>query len=481
MLPGVIVPLVVRSPGLSGRRAGARVRMLHVFHVAADRDGSELKHPRGYAVSMQPHFVQGSAVALHRSARRLIRRSRSLRMARAVRAMQHTLEQNAAGVTGTVDVRAESDSRVCVDANADGLSFTFVLRLGHAATQLSVVGRDKASSRVLRTVLVGRAPMRRGPGQRHVLSEWPAGARETGVEAAARMQWLIDLLHTVPHEGRSQRPIPAGYVLTLWWDLKPNFGDTVGPWLVQQLTGRPVINSNWLEPQRPALFTAGSVFRRLTIPGHRVWGTGVIGPFTDAELERLRPNRPEAIHAVRGALSRRELTEKLGWDVPEVYGDPALLLPRYLTPASCAKTSGKVAVVPHYAHRKLFSTVEGPRLRVVDATDGLERVVDQIANASHCISTSLHGVIVAHAYGVPWTWLRIGNQRLAGDTFKFEDFFTVLARSDVSEATVASADVAGLNFQKLANAARLPASLSDFSSLHDAFPAEGRWLHPTAC
>jgi hypothetical protein len=288
----------------------------------------------------------------------------------------------------------------------------------------------------------------------------------------------MDLLQTVPHEGAPTRPIPSGHVLTYWWDLKPNFGDTAGPWLVQHMTGRPVVNSRWIEPQRPSLFTVGSVVGHLQLPGHHLWGSGVIEPLPTKKVAQISANKPAAIHAVRGALSRRELMEKLGWEVPEVYGDPALLLPRYLTPYRSAKMAGKVAVVPHYSHRKLFSDVSDSRIRLVDARDGLERVVSQIAYASHCVSTSLHGVIVAQAFGVPWTWLRIGDKPLHGDAFKFEDFFTTLDREEVSESSVAAAGLPELDFVKLSHTSRLPRTVADLDALHDAFPAEGLWRSP---
>ena len=41
--------------------------------------------------------------------------------------------------------------------------------------------------------------------------------------------WLTGLLASVPHEAAPERAVPAGHVLTYWWDLKPNFGDTIGP------------------------------------------------------------------------------------------------------------------------------------------------------------------------------------------------------------------------------------------------------------
>ena len=305
-----------------------------------------------------------------------------------------------------------------------------------------------------------------------MLGRWPSQGPVTRVRRAAveRTRWLAAQLETLPHEGSPERPVPPGHLLTYWWDYKPNFGDTIGPWLVHELTGKPVVNSKWLHLQQPALFTVGSVVGHLQAPGHHIWGSGVIGSLSPAKCEQLRRSRPAAIHAIRGRLSRQELIEKLGWDVPEIYGDPALLLPRYYRPRPAKTTAGKVAVVPHYSHQRLFAGLRAKRTRVVDATEGLERVLDEIAGASHCISTSLHGVIVAHAFGVPWTWLRIGDQQLHGNRFKFEDFFTVLDRDQVSEATVSTDGVKALDVVGLASRARLPRTTFDLDRLHDAFP-----------
>ncbi len=305
-----------------------------------------------------------------------------------------------------------------------------------------------------------------------MLGRWPAHGSPGRVrrEVIERTRWVGGQLETLPHQRAPQRPVPPGHVLTYWWDSKPNFGDTIGPWLVQELTGKPVVNSKWLRPQQPALFTVGSVVGHLDVPGHHIWGSGVIGSLSSAKCEQLRRSRPAAIHAVRGRLSRQELMEKLGWHVPEVYGDPALLLPRYYAPRSTRTTAGKVALVPHYSHQGLFARLRVKGTQVVDATEGLERVLDEIAGASHCVSTSLHGVIVAHAFGVPWTWLRIGDQQLHGDRFKFEDFFTVLDRDQVTEVTVSAEGVKALDVVELARRARLPSTTYNLDRLHDAFP-----------
>jgi hypothetical protein len=179
---------------------------------------------------------------------------------------------------------------------------------------------------------------------------------------------------------------------------------------------------------------------------------------------------PESILAVRGKLTRSELKSRLGWKVPPVFGDPAILLPRFFAPHAADSSSGKVAVVPHWNHKHLFQRPSDDQIKIVDVEQGMEAVVSDIANASHCISTSLHGVIVAQAYGVPWVWLRIGDNPLVGDRFKFEDFFSMFDRDAVSEHDVQEADVQQLDFNQLALKATLPRARSNFDDLLDAFP-----------
>ncbi|MCG2622262.1 polysaccharide pyruvyl transferase family protein [Arthrobacter sp. I2-34] len=413
-----------------------------------------------------------AVTALRSQARRLVRAYGRITDPDPLRTLQSRLGQRAAQMPGLVSVKRHSETCVCLDFTDGALAYAFDLRVKADQLELSALGRGALSKRVLRSSLVGLAPMVRDKGERHVLARWP-GARSARPrivqETLTKMQWLANLLGTLPNEANPHQPVPAGHVLTYWWDLKPNFGDTIGPWLVGAMTGSPVVNSKWTEPQQPSLFTVGSVVGHLNVPGHQLWGSGIINQLGTEKAERIGPNKPAAIHAVRGRLTRHELTTKLGWDVPEVYGDPALLLPRFLEPAP-SKKAGKIAIVPHYSHKAYFAGVKGPQLNLVNVGNGLERVVAQIAGASHCISTSLHGIIIAHAYGVPWTWLRIGDHALLGDTFKFEDFFSVLEREEVSEAVVAAEQLPTTDFVKLAQTARRPADTVSLDPLQDSFP-----------
>jgi hypothetical protein len=57
-------------------------------------------------------------------------------------------------------------------------------------------------------------------------------------------------------------------------------------------------------------------------------------------------------------------------------------------------------------------------------------VIDAIASCRAILSSSLHGIIAAHAYGVPATWVK-PSDRPKGDGFKFLDYWASMGRDDV--------------------------------------------------
>lgn len=255
-----------------------------------------------------------------------------------------------------------------------------------------------------------------------------------------------------------------------WWARKKNFGDLIGPWLVQMITGRQPVNIFNDTSGAVGLLTAGSLIHSMNRPGLDIWGGGAIHPFSKSTVRALRARTPAKIHALRGHLTLREV-EKMGWDRPKAFGDPALLLPKFYAPKVKTALLGKVAVLPHYSHKSLFSVAElDDRFHIIEVQDDPKVVIDQIASCAAVVSTSLHGIICAQAYGIPWSWMHMPNTPLRGDRFKFEDFFTVLQRDAVSEIIVDSAEVAPSHLEHAVNRANLPRSTSDVDALLDAFP-----------
>lgn len=256
-----------------------------------------------------------------------------------------------------------------------------------------------------------------------------------------------------------------------WWAKKTNFGDLIGPWLVEMMTGRPTTNIRHQAEKDgiTGLATAGSLIHSLDRPGLEIWGSGSICTLKADHIRTLADREPARIHAVRGWKTFKELN-KLGWAAPRVFGDPASLLPRVYAPKRRDEVKGKVALVPHYMHKPLFAGLADETFHTVEVQDQPDAVVDQIASARAVLSTSLHGVIVAQAYGVPWVWLRIRDAALLGGDFKFEDYFTTIDRDGVRVATLDPGAITDLNIRAVSEFAYLPKPKLTFDDLLEAFP-----------
>ena len=144
--------------------------------------------------------------------------------------------------------------------------------------------------------------------------------------------------------------------------------------------------------------------------------------------------------------------------VPEniVYGDPALILPLFYEPL--LKGPKKIGVCPHFMHKSNFlaEIVQDDFIKIIDVQTDVESVVDAISSSSVCISTSLHGLIIAQAYGIPWVWLEIYDKNLLGNDFKFKDFFSTLNEEQVTHVKVKLEDIKNINYKEIAERATLP-------------------------
>lgn len=166
----------------------------------------------------------------------------------------------------------------------------------------------------------------------------------------------------------------------------------------------------------------GSVIDKILTSESIVWGAGLI---TSKPRTFVKPQK---ICAVRGPKTR-EVLLSLGIDCPAVYGDPALLLPFYYQPQY--KKKYRLGLIPHYSDMDVFVNLysNNPDVHIIKVRGYKEWrfFIDEISSCEYIASTSLHGLIVAEAYGVPNIWLRKTSGELA-DTFKFEDFYASIKK-----------------------------------------------------
>lgn len=204
-------------------------------------------------------------------------------------------------------------------------------------------------------------------------------------------------------------------MIRMWWHKNNgqyNFGDELGPYLVEKLSGKKVRYTNITRlPFPKTLITIGSILA-VSTRNCKVWGSGII-------------NYNDSIHggtfyAVRGPVTQKKLRES-GFKVPEAIGDPGLLLPLVYHPKVNKKF--KVGIIPHIVDLEAISRAVGSNdVNIIDLGQHIEKVVNEILSCEMILSTSLHGVIVSHAYQVPALWFR-ASDKLFGDGSKFLDYF----------------------------------------------------------
>jgi pyruvyltransferase len=75
----------------------------------------------------------------------------------------------------------------------------------------------------------------------------------------------------------------------------------------------------------------------------------------------------------------------------------------------------------------------GAGVRLIDLASGdVETVTREIMSCKRIISSSLHGLVIADAYGIPNAWLgsdgREGGSRPNGGEYKFYDYFAAVSK-----------------------------------------------------
>lgn len=208
-----------------------------------------------------------------------------------------------------------------------------------------------------------------------------------------------------------------------------NFGDILVPYLLDKITDEKYRrvepnNSKFLKIlKKRHYFIIGSVLRSATT--HTVvWGAGII--------EKKSVVKNAKFLLTRGPFTRLRLLE-LGYKVPLRFGDPALLLRLFVKKREIEK--GLIGVIPHYVDfeevSKEYDGIDSFKLINV-LTNNPENVIREISKCEYIISSSLHGIIVAHALNIPAIWMKVSN-RLYGDDIKFNDYFHSVGINEVAK------------------------------------------------
>ena len=200
---------------------------------------------------------------------------------------------------------------------------------------------------------------------------------------------------------------------TYWWVGLPNFGDDMTPWLLPRYGVVPVHR----RAAEARLAGAGSILEHL--PPHfdgAIWGSGLM------DDRQFRLPRAKVL-AVRGRLT----AERIGAPEGVALGDPGVLIARRMRRPALR---WDVGLIPHLSHRSnaaflALAETRGLRVRVIDVRRTASRTAREIGACAAIVTTSLHGLITADAFGIPALWTS-PEPPLSGGDFKFRDYESVI-------------------------------------------------------
>lgn len=222
---------------------------------------------------------------------------------------------------------------------------------------------------------------------------------------------------------------PKRFGYKMYQDNPYNLGDSLGEVITRYLLEQKGIDIDKPVSKTKHFYSVGSNIQG----GYQdatIWGSGMLLPMLEWEvrLQKLS-HRKLDIRALRGPLTKEFLEKTYGYKCPNVFGDPAILMPLIYQPK--VEKMHDSLVIPQFCREDDFRN-EHPDERMVSMnTNDYKHVIDEIAASKIVYTSSLHGIILAEAYGVPAIFFRWLGKKI---NFKYLDYYYSTGRRDIKIA-----------------------------------------------
>ncbi len=212
------------------------------------------------------------------------------------------------------------------------------------------------------------------------------------------------------------RPVVPGLPLigvkSYWWRKTPNFGDALAPLLLDHFCDADL---EWAPIESAAIASIGSILEHL--PLH--WAGYICGSGRLKENSNIHISHA-TILALRGPLSAKGIKGNYA------LGDPGLLADELVGPQ---EKKWDLGIVPHWKDNELalrFARLIRPpsTIRIISPRRDPLTVVREIGACKRIVTSSLHGMITADAFGIPRR-VEISpslQNETEGFDFKFRDY-----------------------------------------------------------
>lgn len=201
-----------------------------------------------------------------------------------------------------------------------------------------------------------------------------------------------------------------------YWKNKPNFGDLLAPLLIRRFCH---LDSEWADPLNAELVMVGSVIEHLPMN----WKGVIAGAGILHEKTIYKTTYP--ILAVRGPLTYDRIINSVRFGKHVVFADPGLLADELV---GYQDKKYDLGLVPHWTDKTLENNPIFKKYnpKIINVADDPLEVIRQIGQCKKIVSSSLHGIILADAFGIPrrieMSPRVLSHPEQEGGLFKWKDY-----------------------------------------------------------
>lgn len=195
------------------------------------------------------------------------------------------------------------------------------------------------------------------------------------------------------------------------WNKGENFGD----YLSKIIIGEIAISKGFKKAKsiENKLLGVGSILH-FANTNDIIWGSGINGKIG---LDKLKFTNLD-IKALRGPLTQ-EVLKKMNIKTPDIFGDPALLMPTLFPKLKYTPIKNKVTIIPNLNEYVECIKITPKTYNLISPLRHWTFVFKEILSSEIVYTSSLHGLIICEAFKVPVVLFKpFGGETL----FKYEDY-----------------------------------------------------------
>ncbi|WP_339748330.1 polysaccharide pyruvyl transferase family protein [uncultured Rubinisphaera sp.] len=225
-----------------------------------------------------------------------------------------------------------------------------------------------------------------------------------------------------------------------WWrtnEKQNNFGDELSRFICEQLSKQW---TEWAPLEDSQLVSIGSLLASHLNPDFcwekytgSIWGTGFMIAGEQIDLSQVK------VFALRGRYSLNQAQINQRENI--ALGDPGLL--SHLLVRRKISQRYPLGIMPHWSDsfHPYFRgiTEKHPEICLMSPMEPVDTIIEKICSCENILSSSLHGLIVADAFGIPNRWLRLntGQEDVNGATlFKFRDYYSLFGLEKMTPVAI---------------------------------------------